>query len=126
MRKKRNKPSKLNVETGQRLKQIRTDLGLSQRVMGETLLTSKSMFQKYEYGTSIIPIRFLESCCMKYGVSLNWLVAEKGEKYILNQGNLADTLETTYFKEAGELLDAMKENTAIKYSVLSHFQNLKE
>lgn len=125
MKWKQRKRETRNIEIGQRLKQIRMELGLSQRAMGETLNVNSSMFQKYEYGRSMIPIGFLEFCCKKYRISLNWLVAEEGEKYILNQGNIADTLETVYFKEAGELLNVMKNNSVIKYSVLSHFQNLK-
>jgi len=119
------KKNKLNIEIGQRLKQIRKDLGLSQQEMASTLFVNKSMYQKYEIGRSIMPVWFLETCCTKYGVSLNWLVAKKGEKYINNQEGLSAEIETAYFKEASELLNIMKKNPVIRYSVLAHFQTLK-
>lgn len=113
------------IEVGRRLRQIRQDLALSQEAMASTLFLNGSLYQKYETGTVAMPAKFFETCCTKHRVSLNWLIAGKGEKYILNEDGLSETLEAVYFQEAAQLLIDMKENSLVKYSVLAHAQSLK-
>ena len=117
---------KINIEIGRRLKHVRESLKMSQFQIALRLYTTQSMYQKYESGESPISIRVAANCTLELDVSLYWLITGKGDVFMNRSDELRTRIETTYFKEAGELLYYMEKNPLIRHSVLAHFQKLKK
>lgn len=116
----------LNLAIGRRIKLIRQNRDISQGNLAASLFSNRSMCQKYESGAVTPPITFLKNFATELGVSLDWLIAEKGKMYMKNkEENLSIAIETDYFKEAGELLYFMEKIPMIRHALLAHFQKLK-
>ncbi|MCP4218727.1 MAG: helix-turn-helix transcriptional regulator [bacterium] len=73
--------NKLKRDMGERLKQVRKVLGLSQRQIAAQLLTSRSTYSQNETGVYIPGASMLYKLLADKGVSLNWLVGGVGDMF---------------------------------------------
>ena len=84
-----------------------------------------ALLHTYRHRPQSLSMNVAVNCTHELDVSLIWLITGKGDMFMKNNDQLATRIETTYFKEASELLGHMKKNPLIRYSVLTHFQKLK-
>ena len=64
---------------GERIKQLRTDKGLSQQAFAELLSTSSGYICDVEKGKSVPGGTFLCSLKRVFGIDMNWLLVGEGE-----------------------------------------------
>lgn len=56
-----------------RIKEIRKDCKLTQQSFGDRLGISKSIVEKYEYGSRDVPDRTVRDICREFNISESWL-----------------------------------------------------
>jgi len=61
----------------QRLRDLRTERGLSQEAIAQVLNTTQQYYGKYELGKRPLPIEHLITLCKFYEVSADWLLGLK-------------------------------------------------
>ena len=82
-RKAINVKTKLDlIHIGCHLKELRKDLGLTLRELGEELNVSYSSLAGYERGEYLINSEILISLCKKYRYSIDWILLRSNEKMI--------------------------------------------
>ena len=67
---------------GSNLKEIRKENNLSQENIANILNTSHSTISAYENGKTLILTAFAYQICIKYKISLDWLVGRSNNKYL--------------------------------------------
>ncbi len=73
----------INLELiGNRLKEIRQELNLSLRELGEKLNTAFSSLASYERGECLIQSDILISLCRESNYSIDWVLGRSKDKYI--------------------------------------------
>ncbi|MEQ9617722.1 MAG: helix-turn-helix domain-containing protein [Deltaproteobacteria bacterium] len=70
------------MHIGERIKAVRQEFGISQKVFGEGIGIADSYVSEIESGKKTPSLTILLAIAFKYGVSLDWLKSGKGEKYI--------------------------------------------
>lgn len=70
------------ITQGERLKQIRTELRLSQAKLGKSLGISAPSIGKAEKGINRLSNESLTKLLENYNVNINYLLAGKGEMFI--------------------------------------------
>ena len=83
---------------GERIKELRKMLNMTQSEFGEKVGISKSAVQKIEYGTSTPARSTLQLICVTFSVNEKWLVSGEGKMFaegITKSSNLA-TLVAKY------------------------------
>ena len=78
---------------GERLKQIRQELALTQEEFGTSLGISKQFYSNIETGKSLLNNEKLEILHRKYNVNLNYIIGGTGEHFL-----------TSPKKKTGELI----------------------
>lgn len=66
----------------ERLKDLRMNLGLSQKTMGERLHIAQTTYANYETGKANIPDELKARLINQFKVNLNWLVVGQGSMYL--------------------------------------------
>jgi len=66
----------------ERLKQLRTALGLSQEAFGETVGVTKAAISRIEGGTNSLSDRMILSIVTQHNVNEEWLRTGQGEMFI--------------------------------------------
>ncbi|MBR4077716.1 MAG: helix-turn-helix transcriptional regulator [Oscillospiraceae bacterium] len=61
----------------QRLRDLRTERGLSQEAVAQVLNTTQQYYGKYELGKRPLPVDHLITLCRFYEVSADWLLGLK-------------------------------------------------
>ena len=69
-------------EIGQRLKWIRTTLGLSQRALAQKVGYAQRTVSSWEKGEREIPIPVLYALKDLFRVNINWLLTGEGEPFL--------------------------------------------
>lgn len=92
-----------------RLKALRTELGLSQKVIGSQIGIAQTSYANYEGGKSPIPSNVLEQISNATNVNLNWLVTGQG----------------TMFRDGSEGSECESSSIEDKYTHLVPMTNLK-
>jgi transcriptional regulator with XRE-family HTH domain len=64
-----------------RLKELRKELGLSQKDFGDKILISKDHISSLETGRRSFTERIIRDICSKFHVNEDWLVNGKGNKF---------------------------------------------
>lgn len=67
---------------GQRIKKIRTSLGLTQTALGADLKMSKQYFSKAETDSIVLNNKQLVILCVDHNVNINYLLTGRGEMFI--------------------------------------------
>jgi len=65
----------LKKEVGERLKQWRTQKGLTQQELAQLLNVSRSTIASWEIGRTEIPYKALKKLKEEFGLDLNWLIS---------------------------------------------------
>ena len=117
---------KLKKNIGQRLKQLRKHLKLSQNGMAVKLYIKKSTYYSYESGENTISIETLSTLSNDLKVSLDWLIANKGKMFVEEGLPPEDKKELQYFtNEVKELLYVMRHLPLVRYEVMGFYQKYK-
>ena len=66
---------------GERLKQLRHNLNLTQTELGAKLNMSKQYFSKAETNTIVLNNKQLVALCVDYDVNISWLLCGKGTMF---------------------------------------------
>lgn len=69
------------VTQGERLKQLRNSLNLTQTELGSKLNMSKQYFSKAETNTIVLNNKQLVALCVDYNVNISWLLCGKGTMF---------------------------------------------
>lgn len=75
---------------GKRIKEIRTDSGISQKLFGEGIGIADSYVSEIESGNKVPSLTILLAIAFKYGVNIEWLETGKGEKYTKESAYVTD------------------------------------
>lgn len=65
-----------------RLKELRTSLNMSQKMMGDVLGIAQTTYANYESGKANIPDELKTKLYNEFSVNLNWLLTGSGRKFI--------------------------------------------
>jgi transcriptional regulator with XRE-family HTH domain len=68
---------------GKKLKEIRNDLNLTQTKLSEQCGISQSTYSAYESGKYLINTLTIYTICMKYNISMDYIVGRSNKKNIL-------------------------------------------
>ncbi|MEM9423152.1 MAG: helix-turn-helix domain-containing protein [Spirochaetota bacterium] len=68
-----------------RLKEIRKDLGYTQKDFSKLISIANTTYCNYENGVSSIPIDLQSKLAEVFDISINWLITGKGSKYLGNE-----------------------------------------
>ena len=69
-------------ERGERLRQVRKELDLTQEQMGERLGYSQSTYQRYESGRSKVPLDLIDGLKHQFRVDPEWVISGDGEMFM--------------------------------------------
>lgn len=105
------------------MQRIRKDLGLKQAEMAVHFGIGRANYSRIEKGQIYPNEIVLHTLCTKFGVSLDWLIADEGSM------KKAKALEETDFTKCGEELDDLfyhvKKLPMVKHAVLGFFLEYK-
>lgn len=111
-------------DVGQRVKEFRNQLGLTQAGMVEFLDIGRANYSRIEKGEIFPGLSILKTFQDKFGLNQNWVINNKG-------GMLLPTDEDSRFKfgqyepEVEDLLVYMEKVPSLKHAVLSLFHEYK-
>lgn len=93
----------MNIESiGQRVKRIRTDLGLTLDQFGKKIGLKKTAISRIENGKATITEQTIISVCREFGVDESWLRNGEGEMF------KDQTKDATLMAEIGDLFSSEK------------------
>lgn len=78
----------------ERLKELRANLGMTQRAFASSLDVTPPTYSAYETGANMPPVNFLMKIHDKYKVSLDWLCGYSDRKHGSITGTYADAIRT--------------------------------
>ncbi len=81
---------------GNRIKKVRTSLGLTQVNFGERLGVSRDVINNAELERATISPLLIKAVALEFAVNENWLVNGTGEMFINSNGNLLELLKSEY------------------------------
>lgn len=84
------------MNENEKIKEIRKELGLTQQEMADSIGVSKQYFSKVENGLTELSKEKITKLCNCYGVSLDWLLSDKGGMFIRENeiiNNLTDNID---------------------------------
>ncbi len=103
-----------NIDIARRLKQLRTENGLSQEQFGEILGIKQSTCHRIEAGDHSLSLKHAVTLHEEFGISFNWL--------ILGIGDPGETGEPQLIRLAWDL---EKNDPAMKSQVIENIYQLK-
>ena len=109
------------LHIGDRIKEIRTEIGISQKLFGEGIGIADSYVSEIESGKKVPSVTILLAIGYKYGVGMDWLETGRGEKYIKEGAYLTDE-EINILKT----LRDRKELHAFVLLIIEKFKDRKE
>ncbi len=116
----------MSKEVGSRLRELRQNLKMTQRQLGEILGINGSAVAKYENGISILNASMLNLLASRFNVSMDYLVCGRGKLFDDDK----DKTESSRFyipsadKELSELFSFVSSISWVRHAVLSYFQKL--
>ncbi|HAI76534.1 MAG TPA: hypothetical protein DCM08_09835 [Microscillaceae bacterium] len=91
------------MEIGQKLEKFRTLLRMSQQQFAESVKIPQSTYSKMETGVSSkIYVSNLAKIAEKYGLSLDWLVLDKGDPPKIDIWKMDSTTKTKNLDQNGQ------------------------
>lgn len=79
---KPNKEKESDKMLNVRIKEIRKELGLSQKDFSEPLPITRSHYAGIESGLKNLTDRLINEVCTEYGVNKNWFITGEGSKFL--------------------------------------------
>jgi transcriptional regulator with XRE-family HTH domain len=122
---------------GDRLKQLREHLKYSREEMSSHFSLTKSGYDRNERGETFPSGNMLIRLAKNFGVSMDWLLFDRGPMYYKEKEQEAETPEEQKARETlqalqdaipevKELLDYMGRDPLLRYEVLIHFYKYKK
>lgn len=123
----------LKEEIGQRLGKLRKHLGYSQDKMAALIGIKKVTYGKNERGLHIPDTFTLIALSNRLGVSVDWLLFNRGsmfwkdpqEKSAEKEKTKKKVSEDLFTREVEEMIDLMKRVPLLHHSVMMHYQQFK-
>lgn len=85
----KSKPKQITAAATRKLIALRKELNLTKKQMAEKLEMTFGGYSKYERGEAIPGVRTLNIIINKFGVSVDWLIFDKGPKFIVDQSRVS-------------------------------------
>ncbi|UCH95116.1 MAG: helix-turn-helix transcriptional regulator [Candidatus Aminicenantes bacterium] len=104
----------MDKKTGQRIKTLRIENGLTQEGLGEKLGLDRGTISKIERGENAPTAKTLVELKRIFNVSIDWILTGKGLKHPIDMDD-----------ELLEMIDDLKNNQTAMIKVLSFFYNYK-
>jgi transcriptional regulator with XRE-family HTH domain len=118
---------RLKKDIGERLKQVRDKLYLSQKQMAADLLIVRSTLSRIERGELFPSVDVLNILVEKKGISLTWLIGGRGGMFDPSLKVNHEVLEfVAQNEDVVELLSLMLKVPGLRYSVMGHFHSFKQ
>lgn len=124
---------KLNLDgIASRMYFIRKEKQLTNKEMAAQLEISTNDYRKYEKSIYCPPAHIQVLLAQKFGISLNWLILNKGPMYnndvdtALQKPTVPPDAMMVTSPEIKELIGFMEENPVHKFQLLTHFYNYKQ
>lgn len=89
---------------GERLKQLRNMLNLTQTELGAKLNMSKQYFSKAETNTIVLNNKQLVALCVDYNVNISWLLCGIGDMFNAAPENISSNFKDEIIKTVEEYL----------------------
>lgn len=67
---------------GTKLKELRTELKLSQQALADECKISQTTYSSYETGSYLVNTITIYTICKKYNISVDWVIGRSKDKYI--------------------------------------------
>ena len=90
------------METGERVRKVRKEAGLTLEKFGECLGVSKMAISKVEHGNNALSELLCKSICREFSVNENWLRTGEGEMYSATDGDAIVRLREQYHLDTFE------------------------
>ena len=87
-----------------RAKQVREELGLSQKAFAERMGLSRDVISNIEYDRTDLKEYVAKAICREYKVNYLWLVEGKGEPYSSVPDSLFDEIQKEYDLNSDDVL----------------------
>lgn len=128
------KKKELKKKIAPKLREIREDLKLTHQQLAAHMGVDRSTYTKSETGVSAPGISSLYELSHSLNISLDWLICDKGSKYInekeVPSSRSPEKTETIAShlidKEQQELLEFMNQSPLFKHEILAFFLRFKE
>lgn len=111
------KDNKLRNNLSRQLKQVRSQLNLSQEEMGRILGLQRSAYGKLERGDNLPGARMLYLLAVKCGISIDAL--------LLGRGAPLQTKKGAPLNEEAEMISLMRQVPMVRHAMISHFQRFR-
>jgi len=114
---------KLTKEIGQRLREFRNSLNVSQDNLSKKLYTDRSTYGKNERGIYYPNVEMLHILCKEFNASLDWLICGFGkmirdaETAQENSGNHKDAGD-----DVKEMIELMSKVPFVEHSIMCYFK----
>ena len=120
---------KLRKEIGQRLRELRKKMGMTQEQMIQysDIDIGRANLSRIEKGEVFPGLSLLKNLQNKFNLNINWVLCETGEMFI--KDSVPEPESDSFGKnkeEVTELLHHMAKIPALKHAVLSFFFEYKE
>ncbi|MCP4147006.1 MAG: helix-turn-helix domain-containing protein [bacterium] len=117
---------KLLVGIGDRLRALRSRLGISQQSLGARLKLSRTGYGRYETGENSIGLPALAKLASDMDVSLDWLIAGKGPVFFKQKATVAsESGMSGQLDEVQDLLEHMEKIPVLRYEIFGAFHRFK-
>lgn len=94
------------MNTNERIKLLRKELGLTQNEFGEKIGLKKSAVSQIENGSTSSNPRIVQLICSAFNVSEKWLTEGKGDMYTSNEEAILEKLADMYDLSESQLVFA--------------------
>ena len=94
------------MDVGDQIRQLRKELGITQKEFGERIGISANYVSDLEYGKTKPSLLVLLAIEYRFGVSIDWLETGKGSKVIKK--------ERKYTQEEKEIIAALREHKELR------------
>lgn len=113
---------------GLRLQELRKELNLSRRKMAARLGVSAIAYYRNESDTTMPGMVSLHRLHEDFGVSMDWLLFNHGEKFLKEQKPAGEEKARGYSQagpEIEQLLECMEQDPLLRHEILTHFYKYK-
>ncbi len=119
----------LRKEIGMKMREIRKVLGYTQAQMVSFFDIGRANYSRIEKGEIFPTAAILNTLCKEFHVSLDWLIANEGEMFILqNQKQDAKKILNPgkYSREVSDLLFHIEKVPMVRHAILGFFLEYKQ
>ena len=119
----------LRKEIGMRIRKIRKTLGYTQVKMVSFFEIGRANYSRIEKGEIFPSPTILHTLCKKFNVSLDWLVANEGQMFILErqkQDAIKFLKSGKYGDEVNDLLFHIERVPMVRHAMMGYFLEYKQ